>query len=62
MAAVSGPPDARRVKPVLVRDVPLEERRKAAREAARHESDLLTVLRIHRFAENPGSYVAWVAN
>lgn len=55
------PPDSRRIIPVRVADVPLEERRKAAGVAARHEVDPYEAVRIRMVAEEPGDLIAWVA-
>ena len=42
-------------------DVPLEDRRAAAKRLMREESDLLMQIDIWRLAEKPGNLVAWIA-
>lgn len=54
-------PSKRRHQPVRVADVPVEKRRRAAREVIRREDDPLEQLRILVLAENPGNLIAWIA-
>ena len=54
-------PSSRRCIPVRVADVPLEERRHAARVALKREPDPLERWKIIMLAEEPGELVAWIA-
>lgn len=53
-------PSPRRTRRVLIRDVPLPVRRRAAWEAAMSTEDPLDKLRLRLLAEDPGDLAAYV--
>ncbi len=54
-------PSKRRWKPVRLADVPVKERRRAAKQVIAQETDARMCLEVFLLAEWPGNTTAWIA-